>query len=106
MLDVLKLIFKCMLMFINKLFTIDVGFTNLGTVLCIVYILLPMLLVIVNFFRSNLVSELDERYDESRPIETWTSVENQWLRSPGSTRDYGRVFRTNHTRTRKRRYRL
>lgn len=86
MLECLKFILKCVNDLISMLFRIDVGFTNLGVVMCICYILLPMLLFIVNFLKSSFLSELDETYDERRPRETWTKTihkrvktgDNQW----------------------------
>lgn len=106
MLECLRFILKCVVDFIAMLFRIDVGFTNLGTVMCICYILLPMLLVIVNFLKVTLLEEFDESYDEKRPRETWSSTEHQWLRTPGSTKEAGSVFSTYHTRSRSRRYKL
>lgn len=67
MLDTLKFIFNCVLEFISMLFTIDVGFTNLGALMCIVYIFLPVMLVIINFIKKQVIEEIDDRYDESRP---------------------------------------
>ena len=70
MLEVLKFILNSVIQFISMLFRIDVGFTNLGVVMCICYILFPMLLVIVNFLKSSVMEELNQRYDESRPRES------------------------------------
>lgn len=63
MLDVFKFIFNCVVQFIEMLFTIDVGFTNLGVLMCIIYILLPVMLFIVNFIKIQLMGELDDYYD-------------------------------------------
>lgn len=63
MLEVMKFILDIVLEFISMLFTIDVGFTNLGTLMCILYIFLPIMLVIVNFFKRQLVEEFDDHYD-------------------------------------------
>ena len=63
MLEVLKFLFSYTLKFISMLFTIDVGFTNLGTLMCIVYIFLPLILIIVNFFKKQFVEEFDDYYD-------------------------------------------
>jgi len=62
-LEVLKFIFKLMIEFIKMLFTIDVGFTNLGTLMCIVYIFLPVVLIIINFLKVQLIDEFDDAYD-------------------------------------------
>ena len=67
MLEVLKFILKCVIQFVSMLFKIDVGFTSLGVVMCICYILFPMLLFIVNFLKTSVLEELNERYDEERP---------------------------------------
>ena len=46
------------------LFTIDVGDgMNLGLVLCIVFIFLPLVLSVVKFLKGTLIDELDEGYD-------------------------------------------
>ena len=63
MLDVLKFIFSQILEFIKMLFSIDVGFTNLGALMCIVYIFLPSVLIIVNFFKRQFIDEFDDWYD-------------------------------------------
>lgn len=101
MLEVLKFILKCVIQFVSMLFKIDVGFTNLGVVMCICYILFPMLLFIVNFLKTSVIEELDEKYDESRPRETWSSTEHQRLKTGN-----GQWFTTQHTRSKSRRYKL
>ena len=101
MLEVLKFILKCVIQFVSMLFKIDVGFTNLGVVMCICYILFPMLLVIVNYLKTSVIEELDEKYDESRPRETWSSTEHQRLKTGN-----GQWFTTQHTRSRSRRYKI
>lgn len=106
MFEVLKFIINCILQFCAMLFTIDVGFTSLGIFMCIIFIFLPLVLTFVGFLKATVISELDDRYDESRPTEIWQSNEHLWNRSPGSNRNYGRSFSTNHIRTRKRRYKL
>ena len=51
MLEVLRFIFSYIVQFISMLFTIDLGGgLNLGLLMCIVFIFLPMMLRIVNFF--------------------------------------------------------
>lgn len=71
MLQVLTFILNCVVQFISMLFTIDVGFTNLGTLMCIIYILLPVMLFIVNFIKVQLVEEFDEYYD-FRKVDSYT----------------------------------
>lgn len=71
MLTVLSFILSCVVQFISMLFTIDVGFTNLGTLMCIIYILLPVMLFIVNFIKVQLVEEFDEYYD-FRKVDSYT----------------------------------
>lgn len=74
MLDVFKFIFNCVLEFISMLFTIDVGFTSLGALMCIVYIFLPVVLIIINFIKMQVIEEIDDRYDESRPRNIFSST--------------------------------
>ena len=63
MLECLKFIFNCVIEFISMLFTIDIGFTNLGSLMCIVYIFLPVVLIIINFIKKQMIDGLDDRYD-------------------------------------------
>ena len=72
MLEVIKFIFKTIADFINMLFTIDIGFTNLGTMLCIIYIFLPLLLIIINFFKRQIFDELDDLHDTRYKKEKFT----------------------------------
>lgn len=53
MFDVLRFIFRCVIQFCEMLFTIDVGFSNLGSVMCVVFIILPLMLVIVDFLKAS-----------------------------------------------------
>lgn len=64
MLEVLKFLLKYTIDFISMLFTIDLGFTNLGALMCIVYIFLPVILFIVNFIKKQLIDEFDDYYDD------------------------------------------
>lgn len=73
MLDCLKFLLNLVIKFVSSLFKVNVGFTSLGVVFCIVYILFPIMLAIVNFIKTTFVQELDERYDESRPREYLTA---------------------------------
>lgn len=63
MLEALKFVFNLIIQFIKMLFTIDVGFTNLGTLMCIVYLFLPVILTIINFLKRQLIDEFDDSYD-------------------------------------------
>ena len=64
MLQVLRFLLKITADFLNMLFTIDVGDgMNLGLVLCIVFIFLPLVLSVVNFLKGTLIDELDDGYD-------------------------------------------
>ena len=74
MLECLKFILNCVIEFLSMLFTIDVGFTNLGALMCIIFIFLPTILFIVNFIKSLVFGEFDELYDESRSRETVSST--------------------------------
>ena len=96
MLECLKFIFNCILEFLAMLFTIDVGFTNLGVLMCIVYIFLPIVLFIINFIKVQLVEEFDEHYDETRPrnIISSTLTEKTNL-GDGKTHTYSNSVRYN-----------
>lgn len=68
MLDVLKFIFNTIIDFMSMLFTIDLGDgLNLGLLMCIVFIFLPMMLRIINFLKQDAMEELNNAYEESRP---------------------------------------
>lgn len=71
MLEVLQFVFKSIIDFISMLFTIDLGFTNLGALMCIVYIFLPLVLIIVNFLKNQLVDEFDDYYDNRLAKKTY-----------------------------------
>lgn len=51
MLDTLKFIFRMLVQFISMLFEIDLGFTNLGALLCIIVFFFPLLLSIINILK-------------------------------------------------------
>lgn len=51
MLECLKFIFKLVIQFLEMLFEVDVGFTSLGTMMCITFIFLPIILSLVNFLK-------------------------------------------------------
>ena len=52
MIEVLRFIFSYTIQFISMLFTIDLGNNlNLGLLLCIIFIFLPMMLRIINFLK-------------------------------------------------------
>ena len=59
MLEVIKFLLNVTIEFISMLFTIDLGFTNLGTLMCIIYIFLPVMLFIVNFIKIQVLDEFD-----------------------------------------------
>lgn len=63
MLEVIKFILKLVVDFVAMLFTIDVGFTSLGMVMCICFIFFPVVLAFVNFLKGSLLEEIDDRYD-------------------------------------------
>lgn len=66
MLETIKFLLQLASQLIAKLFTIDIGFTSLGILLCIVYILLPIMLAIVNSLKHQIVSEIDDTYEIRR----------------------------------------
>lgn len=51
MLEVIRFILKCIADTINMLFTIDLGFTSLGGLLCIIAFFLPLVVAIVNILK-------------------------------------------------------
>lgn len=51
MLEVFKFIFRCIAQFISMLFSVDLGFMSLGMLMCIVFIILPLFLSIINFLK-------------------------------------------------------
>ena len=63
MYEVLKFIINCIVQLCAMLFTIDIGFTNLGTFMCIIFIFLPLVIAFVNFLKGVVIEELDDRYD-------------------------------------------
>ena len=68
MIQVIKFILNSIIEFISMLFTIDLGNNlNLGLLMCIAFIFLPMMLRIINFIKQDAIEELDDKYDESRP---------------------------------------
>lgn len=74
MLDCLKFLLSLVAKFIAKLFTINVGFTSLGVVFAIVYILLPIILVIANSLKHQMVSDFTSDIyssDKKRRSKKW-----------------------------------
>ncbi len=51
MLDVIKFIFKCVAQLISMLFKIDLGFTSLGGLMCIITFFFPLVLGIINILK-------------------------------------------------------
>ena len=51
MLEVLKFILKCFTQILNMLFKIDLGFASLGTLMCIIFIFLPLVLLFINILK-------------------------------------------------------
>lgn len=51
MLDVIKFILKTIADFINMLFEIDLGFTSLGALMCLITFFLPIILLFVNMLK-------------------------------------------------------
>lgn len=66
MLECLKFIFNIILEFLYMLFDIDIGFTSLGTIMCVTFIFLPMVLTVINFLKGQFIEEFDERYDHNK----------------------------------------
>lgn len=75
MIDVIKFLFEYTLKFLSMLFTIDVGKgINLGTMMCIVFIFLPIVLFVVNFLKTSFIDELDDRYDKKNKSLKFKSI--------------------------------
>lgn len=71
MLQVIRFLLHTIIDFMKMLFTIDIGNNmSLGLLMCIVFIFLPMMLRIISFLKRDAMEELNDRYDESRPINT------------------------------------
>lgn len=77
MLQVIRFLLHTIIDFMRMLFTIDVGNNmSLGLLMCIVFIFLPMMLRIIAFLKRDAMEELNDRYDESRPREIFSSWED------------------------------
>lgn len=66
MLDTIKFLLQLTVQFTAKLFTINVGFTSLGVLLCIIYILLPVMLAIINSLKHQIISDITDEYITNR----------------------------------------
>lgn len=66
MLETIKFLLQLALQLAAKLFTINVGFTSLGVLLCTVYILFPVMLAIINSLKQQIVSDISDEYVASR----------------------------------------
>lgn len=53
MLEVFSFIFSLILEFLYMLFDIDIGFTSLGILMCVVFIFLPIVLKLVDFLKAD-----------------------------------------------------
>ena len=51
MLEVLKFIFRCIARLLSMLFNIDLGFTNLGVLLCVIVFFFPLVLGVINILK-------------------------------------------------------
>lgn len=66
MYDVLKFIIKCITDFMAMLFTIDVGFTSLGMLMCICFIFFPVVLAFIHTIKFVIIDEFDNWYDYNK----------------------------------------
>lgn len=67
MIKVLSFILSSIIEFIKMLFTIDLGNGfNLGLLMCLCFIFLPMMLRIINFIKQDAIEELDDKFDYER----------------------------------------
>lgn len=105
MLQCVKFILDTIREFIAMLFTINTNDgLNLGLILCLAFIFLPMMLRIINFIKQDAIEEIDDAIDERRPRETWSFTERQYLNT--STGKGYKAVMSHHTKSRSRRYRL
>lgn len=76
------------------LFTIKLGDNlNLGLLMCILFIFLPIVLRLIKFIRQDALEELDDKIDESRTFESTSSSRNQTIRmSPTEVYTYTHSF--------------
>lgn len=63
MFEVLKFYIKCITDFMAMLFTIDVGFTSLGMLMCICFIFFPTVLAFIHIIKFVVIDELDDMHD-------------------------------------------
>lgn len=102
MFQVLKFVLDSIISFMSMLFSINVDSNlSIGLLICICFIFLPMMLRVIRFIKQDALEELDDKYDEARPRETWSFTENQRLKT-----GYGKWVSSQHTQSRSRRYKL
>lgn len=63
MLETIKFLLQYCIKFLASLFSINIGFTTLGNLFCIVYILFPILLSVINSLKHQIISEADKDFD-------------------------------------------
>ena len=51
MLEVLKFIFRCIARLLSMLFNIDLVFSNLGVLLCVIVFFFPLVLGVINILK-------------------------------------------------------
>lgn len=69
MLQVIRFILSSIIDFMKMLFSVNVdNGLSLGTLFCICFILLPIVLRIVNFIRQDAIDELNSKYDSGEGI--------------------------------------
>lgn len=67
--SVLKFIFSSLISFIQMLFTIQVdNGLSLGLLMCICFILFPIMLRIINFIKQDAVEELNSDFENKRGL--------------------------------------
>lgn len=67
MLDIIKFLLSLAVQLASYLFSIDIGFTNLGTLLAIIGILFPVLLFVFNSLKHQVVSEFkQDKYERQK----------------------------------------
>ena len=102
MLECLKFILKFVADFCAMLFTIDLGNgLSFGLLMCICFIVFPMVHRVVCFIKQDAIDELNAQYESSRPTESWSATREQHASLPNNT-----TLVTHHSLYKSRRYKL
>lgn len=100
MLKAISFILKFVADFMKMLFTIDVdNDLSFGLLFCVIFILLPIIHRIICFIKQDAIDELNDKYEESRPRESWTATKERHARTSD-----GGYLSTHHSFYKSRRY--